>query len=156
MYAFGAPGTSAGEAHGAADTDPLSLRRLSAVIWGPNEDTRLLLRGLLKLCHCPSVEEIADPTALDTLPTLTGPTVLVIDIEGRGAEWEGELRSALTAHPELRAIVLLPREGGPDPTGPRAIGACEVLRRPFTVPDFARAVNAAADAPPPKVIPRVP
>lgn len=124
------------------------LNRVPLVVWSGNDDTRLLLRGLLRLHQGIVAFEASTRPELDLLPVLSTPTVLVADAEAWSPEWEQELLSALRDHPELRPLVILPREGGPLGPEVRAQGATIALVRPFTVRDFLRAVVSAAETGP--------
>jgi hypothetical protein len=121
---------------------------VSTVLWGTNEDTRLLLRGLLRLHRCPVLHEVGTWEELTTIPSLPGPTVLIVDAESETAAWEERLPEALAAHPELRALVILPAAGQALESRARTAGAATVVLRPFAIRDFVRAVGTAAEAPP--------
>lgn len=114
------------------------------VLLGGNEDNRLLLRGLLRLHHYPVVLETADPSDLDRLPPSAGSGVLILDTELTGRPWEADLRAALKSHPELRALVILPRGAPSLETSAYAAGAKGVLVRPFAIRDLVRAVATVA------------
>lgn len=144
MTAWYSSGETAAASGERAVAGTIRLDGISAVVWGPNEDTRLLLRGLLRLYHCPVVHEVEELEQLDALPSLAGPTVLVADTEGRPPEWESELAATVRVRPELRALVVLARGGTASEARARAAGASGVLVRPFSIPDFARAVEATA------------
>ena len=146
MRAFGSPGAAASDPGPASASDGARLIRHPAVLWGVNEDTRLLLRGLLQLYRCPSVHEVSNLDELEALPSLSAPTVLVFDAES--PEWESDLASALSARPELRGLVILPRDATTLESRARAAGASEIIYRPFAVHDFALAVAATGDARP--------
>jgi hypothetical protein len=117
------------------------------VLLGQNEDTRLLLRGLLRLHRYPVLHEVGTVDELGALPSLPAPTVLVVDVESVLTGWERDLPTVLARHPELRALVLLPPEGAAFEPRARAAGATNVVVRPFAIRDFVRAVAAAAETP---------
>jgi DNA-binding NarL/FixJ family response regulator len=119
--------------------------RAPAVIWGRNADTRLLLRGLLRLHRFPVLHEVSTFDEIVALPALSEPTVLVIDAEVEGQAWHENLRAVLAAHPELRPLVLLPPGNGALESSARTAGARAVVARPFAIRDFVRAVTAAAE-----------
>ncbi len=127
--------------------DAAGLRRLKevpSIVWSRNDDCRLLLRGLLRLHQSPVRFEATTRAELRELPTLTVPTVLVADADPLTPEWEEELLSVLRDHPELRAVVLLPREGGSLGSEVRAAAPIG-LARPFTIRGFSDAVASAAE-----------
>jgi AmiR/NasT family two-component response regulator len=146
VRAFGSPGPSSADPTPSSSSDGPRLHRIPTVLWGSNEDTRLLLRGLLKIHHCPSVEEIANLDDLEALPSLTSPTVLIVDVDNPEEPWDRDLALALEARPELRGLVILPRGSSGLESRARAAGACEVIFRPFAIQDFASAVASTADA----------
>ncbi len=146
MRAFGSPGISARDPVAATTSDGTRLNRIPAVLWGSNEDTRLLLRGLLRLHQCPNVYEVANLDDLEALPPLFAPTVLIVDAENPEGPWDRDLAAALAARPELRGLVVLPRDSAPLESRARAAGAAEVIRRPFAIQDFAQAVATTAAA----------
>lgn len=130
-------------------SDAPSWEGVPAVLWGPNEDTRLLLRGLLRLHRCTVVHEVASLGELLALPPQPAPTILVVDAETDDAEWDRDLPAAIAQHPELRALVVLPAGGGFSESRARAAGASNVVARPFAIRDFVRAVEATVQRPPP-------
>jgi CheY-like chemotaxis protein len=116
-----------------------------AVLWGQNVDTRLLLRGLLRLHRHPVVYEAATLEELNRLPASPEPSLLVLAVESEDGNWERDLSTALRRHPELRPVVILPRENAA--LEPRAIaaGARAVVIRPFAIRDLVRALTSATD-----------
>lgn len=127
--------------------EPPSSGGVSAVLLGQNEDTRLLLRGLLRLHRYPVLHEVGTVDELVALPSLPAPTVLVVDVESIWTGWDRELPAALVVHPELRVLVLLPPESAALEPRARAAGAAGVVVRPFAIRDFVRAVATAARGP---------
>lgn len=127
--------------------EPPSSGGVPAVLLGQNEDTRLLLRGLLRLHRYPVLHEVGTVDELVALPSLPAPTVLVVDVESVWEGWDRELPSALILHPELRVLVLLPPESAALEPRARAAGATRVVVRPFAIRDFVRAVAATARGP---------
>ena len=117
-----------------------------AVIWGENEETRLLLRGLLRLHRHPVVHEAASVDDLERLPPTSGPCLLLCDVpSGEDGRRATELASVLERHPELRAIVILPSGTPASEVEARRIGARAVLPRPFAIQEFAQALERAID-----------
>lgn len=123
-----------------------------AVVWGANDDTRLLLRGLLRLERHPVVFEARTLDDLEQLPESPDARLLLVDAETSGdGPWDRALAEVLGRHPDLLAVVVLPRGASAgDEAKARAAGAKAVLRRPFAIHDLELAIGAAtADAPPP-------
>jgi len=146
MTALGSWVASAEGALGRPTTDGPAAAGVRAVLWGQNEDTRLLLRGLLRLHRCSVLHEVATLADLVALPSVPEPSVLVVDAESEAQGWERDLPTALKAHPELRGLVILPPAGGSLESRARAAGAVTVVVRPFAIRDFVLAVSAAAQS----------
>ena len=123
-----------------AATDPGTV---DAVLLGTDEDTKLLLRGLLRLYHHTVAFEARAAEELDQLVPGAGPRVLLLDAEALPGGWETAVRLALRAQPGLRPI-LLTVERSPDlEARARTAGVCVVLARPFGISDFRQALAAA-------------
>jgi DNA-binding NarL/FixJ family response regulator len=116
-----------------------------AVLWGEDVDERLLLRGLLRLHRHPVVFEAATLEELSRLPAASEPRLLVVAVKAGDGTWEQDLRSVLQSHPELRPVVILPRESaGLDPQKASA-AARVVVVRPFAIREFVHALTSAMD-----------
>jgi hypothetical protein len=124
---------------------------LPTVIWGRNEDTRLLLRGLLRLYRYPIAYEAATLDELRALPPAEVPRLLLFDAEGEPNDWYADLAAALQEHTDLRAVVILPREAASPEGKARSAGARVSLARPFAIHDLVAALERASgdDSPPP-------
>lgn len=116
-----------------------------AVIWGQDEETRLLLRGLVRLQRHPVVHEATTVEELEQLPTAAGPRILLYAVPSGNGAWATELASVLERHPELRAVVILPPGTPTRETEARRVGARAVLPRPFAIQEFAQALERAID-----------
>ena len=116
---------------------------IPAVVWGPNDDTRLLLRGLLRLNRHAVVYEARTLGDLELLPPSTQPRLLLVDVGADGGRWSDELARAVQLHSELRPLAILPA-GRPDLEAQALrAGARAVLARPFAIQDFVRALAKA-------------
>jgi len=117
-----------------------------AVLWVPDEDLRLLLRGLLVLQHHPVVLEL---TSADALRRWEAPRValLVVDAVSGADRWRAELAEALRSRPELRAVVLLPHDREGLRQEAEALGARATVVRPFAVRDLVGAIREALREP---------
>ncbi len=124
----------------------VALTGVCAVVWSRNDDTLLLLRGLLQLHHCSATHSIAGLDEYAELPLAGASVVLIVDAEGREIGWEEELRTWLRDHPEARALVILARDAASADSKARTAGASEVLGRPFVIHDFVSAVASASSA----------
>ncbi len=118
-----------------------AIRTAPAVLWGSNDDTRLLLRGLLRLYRFPVIYEARSLEDLEQLPTASEPRLLLRDLEAKGGDWSGELASALRLHTELRAVVILPPGLPAAEAEALRAGAKAVLPRPFAIREFLRVVS---------------
>jgi DNA-binding NarL/FixJ family response regulator len=142
MVAFGGSGSvregavATGLA-GAPGTEPVP-----SVLWVPDDDVRLLLRGILTLQRHPVVLELS---TADVLRRWEPPPValLIVDAVSGAERWREELVDALRARPELRAIVLLPRDREGLRRDAEALGARATLVRPFAVRDLVAAIREA-------------
>jgi DNA-binding NarL/FixJ family response regulator len=125
-------------------SSPVRRSPVPAILWGRDEDTRLLLRGLLRLNRYPIVHEAATLDELAGLPVATEPRLLVFDAETETDTWCADLTAALRDHPELRAVVILPRDPRATEERARDAGARAVLSRPFAIRDLVTALDRAA------------
>ena len=116
-----------------------------AVIWGDDEETRLLLRGLLRLHRHPVLHEVTSGDELERIPSTSGPCLLLYAVPSGDGEWATELAAVLERHPELRAVVILPSGTAASEVDPRRVGARAVLPRPFAIQEFARALERSTD-----------
>lgn len=114
-----------------------------AVLWGPDDDTRLLLRGLLRLHRYPVAYEARTIEELEQLPSSVQPRLLLVDVPVEAGHWSAELERALRVHIDLRPVVILP--AGRPAAEAEAIraGARAVLPRPFVIQEFVRALAKA-------------
>jgi len=124
-------------------------RSIEAVLLGANDDTRLLLRGLLRLHRHRIVLEAKSVDDLRQLPPADGPRVLLQDVDDDDERWSEDLAGALRDHPELRAVVLLPSDGGGLRAEAMRSGARGVIVRPFSIRDLVHQVDDAAFGPEP-------
>lgn len=131
------PAVLSGPLGAAASSGPVP-----AVLWVPDEDVRLLLRGILTLHRHPVVLEFSSAEALrrwDPTPV----ALLVIDAVSGASRWREELTEALAARPELRALVILPRDDPALRREAETLGARATVVRPFAVRDLVAAIREA-------------
>lgn len=141
MVAFGGTGSAlAAAVPGLAR--PSADEAVPSVLWVPDDDVRLLLRGILTLQRHPVVLELSSAEALRRWepPQVA---LLVVDAVSGAQRWREELTEALRARPELRAIVLLPRDREELRREAEALGARATLTRPFAVRDLVGAIREA-------------
>jgi DNA-binding NarL/FixJ family response regulator len=118
------------------------------VLLGGSEDTRLLLRGLLRLHRHRVLLEAQAPEGIDRLPASPETKVLILDA-GTDSDhaWSQALSSILKRREDLRALVILPSSDPTLETAARAAGARAVLVRPFAIREFVDAVDSVAAEP---------
>lgn len=142
MFAYSGSGSLQGGALDASLPPGGSAPPVPAVLWVPDDDVRLLLRGILTLQRYPVTLELSSAEALrhwDAPPV----ALLVVDAVSGADRWREELTEALRARPELRALVLLPRDREALRREAEALGARATLVRPFAVREFVAAVREA-------------
>jgi two-component system, OmpR family, alkaline phosphatase synthesis response regulator PhoP len=136
-------GGSGGEPLAASGApEPRANEPVPSVLWVPDDDVRLLLRGILTLQRHPVALELSSSEALarwDAPPV----ALLIVDAVSGAGRWQEELTAALRARPELRAIVLLPRDREALRAQAEALGARATLIRPFAVRDLVAAIREA-------------
>jgi DNA-binding NarL/FixJ family response regulator len=119
----------------------------TAVVAAGDEETRILLRGLLRLHHFRVDGEAEGAAQALALLRDHRPTLLVTDVnlaEGSSTSLVAEARAAL---PSLRVILVAP-SSRPPPTLPAGSGPNVILLRPFRIRQFAEAVQPSTDATP--------
>ena len=116
----------------------------SAVVAAGDEETRVLLRGLLRLHHFRVDGEAEGATQCLELIREHHPTLLVADVnlaEGSSSTLVGEARRAA---PQLRVILVAPASRPPTVTPDRNKAPDVVLLRPFRIRQFAEALMPGA------------
>ncbi len=135
-----------------ADVVP-SAPPIEAVLLGTNDDTRLLLRGLIRLHRHRVALEARSVEELEELAPSSRPRVLLQDVDAEDDRWSDELKIALERFPDLRAIVLLPTDGTSLRAEALRAGASAVIVRPFAVRELIRKVVEVVDDPGPRARP---
>jgi DNA-binding NarL/FixJ family response regulator len=118
----------------------------SAVVVAGDEETRVLLRGLLRLHHFRVDGEAEGATQGLDLIREHHPTLLVADVnlaEGSSTSLVTESRRVA---PEMRVILVAPASRPPNPPSPADHGPDVVLLRPFRIRQFAEALLPASSA----------
>jgi hypothetical protein len=122
--------------------------RVPAVLFGPDDDLRRFLRGLLLLHRHPVALEARSPDEVVNLPGSPEPRLLVFDAGPAEGAWRDDLVALLRARPELRTVVLLPKGGERLRPEVERLGGRAMLVRPFGVDDLLRAIDEALAEPP--------
>jgi DNA-binding response OmpR family regulator len=119
----------------------------TAIVVAGEEETRVLLRGLLRLHGFRVLAEADGETSGADLLRIQGPGLLIVDSllsEGTARSLIGEARRT---NPQTRIVLVGPRSG-PPPQMPRDEGGPDaLLERPFRVKAFAEAVGAETRSP---------
>jgi DNA-binding NarL/FixJ family response regulator len=122
----------------------------SAVVIAGDEETRVLLRGLLRLHHFRVDGEAEGATQGLELIREHSPSLVVADVnlaEGSSSSLVAEARRAA---PALRIILVAPASRPPAPPASPELGPDVVLLRPFRIRQFAEAlVPPSRPNPPP-------
>jgi hypothetical protein len=120
-----------------------------AVVAAGDEETRILLRGLLRLHHVKVHGEAEGATQALHLVEERRPTVLVVDVDLAEGAWTTLAVGARRAVPELRIVLVAPA-ARPPPAPPDGAKPDAVLLRPFRIRDFAEALGpgSVTGAPP--------
>jgi DNA-binding NarL/FixJ family response regulator len=113
----------------------------TAVVAAGDEETRVLLRGLLRLHHFRVDGEAEGASQALGLLKTHRPELLLADVnlaEGSPAALVADARAVL---PKLRVIVVAPASRPPPVMGVAGQGPDVVLLRPFRIRQFAEAIH---------------
>jgi DNA-binding NarL/FixJ family response regulator len=118
----------------------------SAVVVAGDEETRVLLRGLLRLHHFRVDGEAEGATQGLELIREHHPSLLVADVnlaEGSSTSLVTESRRVA---PEMRVVLVAPASRPPSPPSAADHGPDVVLLRPFRIRQFAEALLPASSS----------
>ncbi|MCI4338987.1 MAG: hypothetical protein L3J68_01465 [Thermoplasmata archaeon] len=121
------------------DTSPPAA---SAVVVAGDEETRVLLRGLLRLHHFRVDGEAEGATQCLELIREHHPTLLVADVNLAEGSPSSLVSEARRAEPSLRVILVAPASRPPAAPTDNGKGPDVVLLRPFRIRQFAEALLA--------------
>jgi AmiR/NasT family two-component response regulator len=126
-------------------TEPTVERpKVATVIVGGTEETRLLLRGLIRLHQHRVLGEASTADELDPVDPNDPAQVLILVADGEGDEWPHELLTSRIHQPNLLPLLLV-TERTPDLISrARRMGVKAVLNRPFAIRDLVSSVEAVA------------
>ncbi|HYK93921.1 MAG TPA: hypothetical protein VEY07_07775 [Thermoplasmata archaeon] len=114
----------------------------SVVIVGGTEETRLLLRGLLRLYRHRVVGEGPTFRSLGTVsPPDPHPTVAVIDLDLEDPEAVQSIQRAKSESPGLRILLLSANRTAAIETRAREVGVDALIRRPFAVHELMESIE---------------
>ncbi len=116
----------------------------NVVIAGGSDETRLLLRGLVRLHHHRVVAEGYGPETLSQLPKDLDHLVFLLDADLENPQWVEQISALAKVHPRRR-VILLTSDGTPAfEARMRTLGIDRLLRRPFAVHDLVEAIEPVA------------
>ena len=121
----------------------------NVIIVGGSDETRLLLRGLLRLHRQRVLGEGTTASYLSNLPVPPEPSVLLLDVDLEEAEWLTAIRAAVERCKGLRAILLTPSRSPRVEELARQAGITALVRRPFAVHELIEAVAPGTSGPAP-------
>jgi DNA-binding NarL/FixJ family response regulator len=129
----------------------LSESPTTAVVAAGDEETRVLLRGLLRLHHFQVLGEADGSTQTLELVRQHRPSVVVADVNLAEGSFATLVADARAAHPTVRIVLVAPASRPqPAAVGPSVPDA--ILYRPFRIRQFAEALRpdngGGAPAPP--------
>lgn len=114
----------------------------SAIVVAGDEETRVLLRGLLRLHHYRVIGEAEGSTEGTELLRTHPPSVMVVDAALAEGSFPVLIREARLLRPEMRVVLVTPtpvRPGDGTPKG--ADGPDATVTRPFRLADFLNALQ---------------
>ncbi len=115
---------------------------IEALIVGGNDETRLLLRGLLRLHRYRVRSESPRAAGLEPSGGLVQHRVLILVTEGEIADWPQEVALARDRQPGLQTLLLVPTTTPGLEARARAAGVKGLLQRPFAIRDLIASVEA--------------
>jgi DNA-binding NarL/FixJ family response regulator len=126
------------------------------LVAGGSEETRLLLRGLLRLHHHRVIGDLASGSATLIIPADAKALVVVVDADLQDPEWERAIAEARRQHPDLKIVLLTATRSTEVLAKARNLGVSAIVRRPFAVRELIDAVGPAAPPPPTEAPPSGP
>ncbi|HKS59787.1 MAG TPA: hypothetical protein VJS68_03300 [Thermoplasmata archaeon] len=120
----------------------------NVVIVARNEETRLLLKGLLRLHRHRVIGEAFTLEQAESLVGGSAPALLLVDAEADTEEW-ASLRKSIEIHPGLKAILITPSRSKSGEDRAREAGFDALVRRPFAVRELIDAVGRLFPPAPP-------
>lgn len=118
----------------------------NVVLVATSDDSRLLLRGLLRLHRQRIIAEGESPELLSRLPVGMEGLVVLLDVDLTEERWSGPVGRLLASRRDVRVVGVMPAGG---PQGPAAQVPLELtarLYRPFSVRDFVRCLDGESES----------
>jgi hypothetical protein len=114
----------------------------TTVIVGGNEETRLLLRGLLRLYHYRVEGEVPRAELLRPAESPDRERVLILVVDGRGEEWSKDLSIVRERQPGAQLLLIAQGGSASLEATARSAGVRGILYRPFGIRDLITTVEA--------------
>ncbi|MCI4352879.1 MAG: hypothetical protein L3K14_05760 [Thermoplasmata archaeon] len=125
-----------------ASNGPPRYDGASAIVVAGDEETRVLLRGLLRLHHYRVIGEAEGSTEGTELLRTHPPSVMVVDAALAEGSFPVLIREARMLRPETRIVLVTPTPSRPgDGTPKGADGPDATVTRPFRLADFLAALR---------------
>jgi CheY-like chemotaxis protein len=125
-----------------------------AVLGGTSE-SRLVIRGLLRMNHHRVVFEGPGPEEATKVPTQPSPKILLVD-GSLDTHWNPVLRSMQSRQPPMRVVLITGQRASISDSETRELGIAAVLPRPFTVAEFSSTMDRLDRDLPPADAPATP
>ncbi len=114
----------------------------SAIVVAGDEETRVLLRGLLRLHHYRVIGEAEGSTEGTELLRTHPPSLMVVDAALAEGSFPVLIREARLLRPEMRVVLVTPTPVRPGDGTPRGSdGPDATVTRPFRLADFLGALR---------------
>jgi CheY-like chemotaxis protein len=138
------PGGDAGAPTGVGAGGPNGMAEI--VIAGGTEETRILLRGLVRLHRHQVVAEGTGVEVLANLPKSPAPRLVLVDVDLEQDGWGSGIADAWRDHPDLR-IILIARSRSPRlEARAKELGVAVLLRSPFAIHELVDAISPKSPA----------
>jgi DNA-binding response OmpR family regulator len=118
----------------------------NVVIAGGSDETRLLLRGLVRLHHHRVVAEGYGPETIAQLPQGIESPVFLLDADLENPKWLEQIGSIAGRHAHSLVILLTSDGSASFEARVRTLGVDRLVRRPFAVHDLVEAIGPGPTA----------
>lgn len=127
----------------------------SVAILSPNDDLRLLLRGLVRMGRHTIAGEGRGVEALATLPVAASGASFVVlaDVDLESPNCSATIQAFATSNPNVRIVLLTPARSARISAAAQACGVTCVVHRPFAIHELMVAIAPLPDGPAPPPAP---
>lgn len=127
---------------------PATGRMTDVVVAGGSEETRLLLRGLLRLHHHRVIADGFPEGSEISIPPGVQEPVLILEADPAKPECRDTVLRVRAARPDLKIVLLTANRSTDVAAKAAALGIDSILRRPFAVRELIDAVGGPGPLPP--------